>query len=241
MESASQRGTFILKSFTIGLLFAAGLVVSHADHGEDYYAICDIKPLGFSGMNISGTIMLHESGSKNQTTVVGHLYGFENITNTKRGFHVHEIGSIDGNCSAAKLHYNPFNVSHGGPNDNIMSRHVGDLGNIIVNNMNLESMFNITDSIISLHGNNSIVNRSLVVHAGEDDLGTGTFDDSKTTGHSGGRIGCCVITLVQPMTTAPPSNSTTSTMSSATSMETFFTGFTFICLAGLQLLIKSMQ
>jgi len=41
-------------------------------------------------------------------------------------------------------------------------RHVGDLGNIIVDS-NLTSFINITDSVISLQGTYSIVNRSLVV------------------------------------------------------------------------------
>jgi Cu-Zn family superoxide dismutase len=32
----------------------------------------------------------------------------------------------------------------------------------------------------------------LIVHADEDDLGKGDFPDSKTTGHSGKRIGCAI-------------------------------------------------
>ena len=32
------------------------------------------------------------------------------------------------------------------------------------------------------------------IHEGEDDLGRGGFSDSKTTGHAGARLGCCVIT-----------------------------------------------
>jgi hypothetical protein len=29
----------------------------------------------------------------------------------------------------------------------------------------------------------------------QDDLGLGNYSDSKTTGHAGRRLGCCVITL----------------------------------------------
>lgn len=34
---------------------------------------------------------------------------------------------------------------------------------------------------------------ALQVHADEDDLGKGGFEDSKTTGHAGGRLACGVI------------------------------------------------
>ena len=44
------------------------------------------------------------------------------------GFHIHETGSTDQGCAAAGAHYNPMQMSHGGPND--MIRHIGDLGNI---------------------------------------------------------------------------------------------------------------
>lgn len=50
-----------------------------------------------------------------------------------------------------------------------------------------------TDSLISLFGDNSIVGRSVVVHEGTDDYGKGGHDDSKTTGHAGGRAACGVV------------------------------------------------
>ncbi len=40
-----------------------------------------------------------------------------------------------------------------------------------------------------------MVGRAIVVHADEDDLGRGGFEDSKTTGHAGSRISCGVIGL----------------------------------------------
>ena len=36
------------------------------------------------------------------------------------------------------------------------------------------------------------------VHAGEDDLGRGGHEDSKTTGHAGGRLSCGVIGIAKP-------------------------------------------
>ena len=41
------------------------------------------------------------------------------------------------------------------------------------------------DSVASLHGQFSVVNRAIVVHAGEDDLGRGGNDESLKTGNAG--------------------------------------------------------
>ena len=43
-----------------------------------------------------------------------------------------------------------------------------------------------------------IIALSKQVHQDPDDLGQGTYTDSKTTGHAGNRIGCCVIKGTPP-------------------------------------------
>ena len=40
-----------------------------------------------------------------------------------------------------------------------------------------------------------ILGRSIIIHEDKDDLGLGTFEDSKTTGHAGNRIVCGIIGL----------------------------------------------
>lgn len=51
----------------------------------------------------------------------------------------------------------------------------------------------ITDKAISLSGDLSILGRTVVIHADQDDLGRGGHELSKTTGNAGGRLACGVI------------------------------------------------
>jgi Cu-Zn family superoxide dismutase len=102
------------------------------------------------------------------------------------GFHIHKSGDLRGEgCQGACEHYNkgpPTN--HGGPTSKV--RHTGDLGNIssapFKKRYYLENV-----SLADLYG------RSIIVHEDRDDLGKGTHEDSKTTGHSGKRIACAII------------------------------------------------
>ncbi|XP_043208573.1 superoxide dismutase [Cu-Zn]-like, partial [Amphibalanus amphitrite] len=82
---------------------------------------------------------------------------------------------------------------HGSPSSD--DRHVGDLGNIEAD-ANQVANVNIRDSRIRFAGDGNILGRSLVIHSGEDDLGLGGQSDSKTTGHAGARLACCIIGAV---------------------------------------------
>lgn len=71
---------------------------------------------------------------------------------------------------------------------------MGDLGNVLADeNGIVRDTF--TDHLISLMGQNSIIGRAVVTHAGVDDYGMGGDLESTKTGNAGGRIGCGVIGL----------------------------------------------
>ncbi|KOB68704.1 Superoxide dismutase [Cu-Zn] [Operophtera brumata] len=112
----------------------------------------------------------------------------------KHGLHIHEFGDNTNGCTSAGPHFNPQNFDHGSPDADI--RHLGDLGNIESSGAP-ETRVCVEDSQISLVGPNSIVGRTLVVHADPDDLGMGGHELSKTTGNAGARIACGVIGLAK--------------------------------------------
>lgn len=85
---------------------------------------------------------------------------------------------------------NPHNKEHGAPEDE--NRHVGDLGNFDTDGQGNASGSK-EDKFIKLIGPESVVGRTLVVHAGTDDLGRGGHAESKKTGNAGGRPACGVI------------------------------------------------
>ncbi|KAJ7543898.1 hypothetical protein O6H91_09G057600 [Diphasiastrum complanatum] len=106
------------------------------------------------------------------------------------GFHVHAFGDTTNGCMSTGPHFNPYNMEHGGPKDEI--RHAGDLGNLRANSDGIAEVA-IQDNQIPLSGSNSILGRAVVVHTDPDDLGKGGHELSKSTGNAGGRIACGVI------------------------------------------------
>jgi Cu-Zn family superoxide dismutase len=115
---------------------------------------------------------------------------FSKLPKGKHGFHIHKAGDLRGEgCKGLCEHYDVGINQHGDGPHSKRERHTGDLGNIELKDGQKEfrrSYYVPHTSVRELWG------RSIIVHEGEDDLGLGTFDDSKITGHSGGRIGCAI-------------------------------------------------
>lgn len=135
--------------------------------------------------SLAGTIQIHPMG--NGVHFMGKV---SKLSPGKHGFHVHKEGALGNQCKDAGGHYNPDNMVHGSLSSE--NRHVGDLENIVAGADQ--------SAKVNKHVNNvklaDLINRSIVVHSGEDDLGKGGADDSLTTGNAGGRLDCCIITMV---------------------------------------------
>lgn len=143
--------------------------------------------------DVKGTIRFSQAAESDPVTIEYEITG--NTPSAERGFHIHSFGDVTSGCVSAGPHLNPFGVSHGSRDGDKASRHVGDLGNIPTDASGT-AKGSFTDSLISLFGANSIIGRSVVVHAGQDDLGKGVgaaAEESKKTGNAGGRNACGVI------------------------------------------------
>jgi len=141
--------------------------------------------------SVKGTIKISQEADGKPCTLSGTVTG---LSEGKHGFHIHQFGDYSSGCTSTGGHFNPAGKNHGGPADD--ERHAGDLGNIVAGADGTAEV-KITDAQVSLTGVNSVVGRAIVVHAGEDDLGKGGFEDSLKTGHAGGRLACGVIGITK--------------------------------------------
>jgi Cu-Zn family superoxide dismutase len=113
---------------------------------------------------------------------------FTKLPPGKHGFHIHKAGDLrDPSCNGLCQHYDVGNHTHGGAPGTRKSRHTGDLGNIQLKGKMFKKTYCIPDTSVK-----DLWGRSIIVHEDEDDCGKGVFEDSKTTGHSGKRIGCAI-------------------------------------------------
>jgi len=151
-------------------------------------AVCVIK----GDANVCGVIRFEQESEDKPVKICGEIKG---LAPGQHGFHVHEWGDNTNGCTSTGAHYNPFGKTHGGPKDE--NRHVGDLGNVTAGADGV-AKFEVTDNLIKLIGNNSVVGRTMVVHEKTDDLGKGGDDESLKTGNAGARVGCGVIGLAAP-------------------------------------------
>uniref|UniRef100_A0A1I7W3H4 Superoxide dismutase [Cu-Zn] n=2 Tax=Loa loa TaxID=7209 RepID=A0A1I7W3H4_LOALO len=132
-----------------------------------------------------------EIDNKDLPTIInGEIKG---LTPGLHGFHVHEYGDTTNGCISAGAHFNPCNKTHGGPTDEV--KHIGDLGNIEAGYDGIARV-NITTKHAKLLGPLSIIGRSIIVHADQDDFGRGVgnaMQESLKTGNAGKRVACGII------------------------------------------------
>ncbi|EME45055.1 hypothetical protein DOTSEDRAFT_23143 [Dothistroma septosporum NZE10] len=138
--------------------------------------------------NVKGQVTFEQESESGPTKISYDITG--NDADAERGMHVHAFGDNTNGCTSAGPHFNPHGKEHGAPEDS--ERHVGDLGNFKTDGQG-NGKGTIEDKHIKLIGPHSILGRTIVVHAGTDDLGKGGHAESKKTGNAGGRPACGVI------------------------------------------------
>jgi Cu-Zn family superoxide dismutase len=142
-------------------------------------AIAVLHPTG--GNKVSGTVTFTEvaDGVQVHAEITG-------LTPGKHGLHIHELGdcsAADG--SSAGAHFNPTKQPHAGPD--VDARHVGDMGNVEADASGAAKVEYLDHHISLANDEQSIIGRSVVVHAKADDL------KSQPAGDSGARVACGVI------------------------------------------------
>jgi len=135
----------------------------------------------FNQANIQGTTVATLEKGKTRLRAT-----FTKLPEGKHGFHIHKAGDLRGEgCLGACEHFHVGpSQDHGSKPGTKGPRHTGDLGNI--------DGCGTYSYLIPDIKPEDLLGRALIVHEDEDDLGRGDYPDSKTTGHSGKRIGCVI-------------------------------------------------
>jgi len=151
-----------------------------------------------AGEKVKGIVNLSQGSPTCPVEIKGEISG---LAEGLHGFHIHEFGDNTNGCTSAGAHFNPNGTEHGAPTDCETHRHAGDLGNVKADCSGVAKV-DLSDTGITLHGDKSILGRSVVVHADEDDLGKGC-GESKVTGNAGPRLACGIVGFAQLPKPAP--------------------------------------
>lgn len=152
-------------------------------------AVALIRPAGSAATQpsmpkVTGTAKFTQNADSSVTMVVD-LKGLP--PNSTHGIHIHEKGDLTApDLTSAGPHYDPaMTKQHGGPASSD-KHHAGDAGNLKADDKG-DAHLEVTLKGVSISGENSLIGRSVIVHAGEDDL------HSNPAGNSGARIAGGVI------------------------------------------------
>ncbi|GMU21092.1 MAG: hypothetical protein AMXMBFR13_11860 [Phycisphaerae bacterium] len=156
-----------------------------AGFGDLYKAVAVMHAAGDQQITGTVTFMEEQAGVR----IAADIRGLE--PNSVHAFHIHEFGDCTaGDFSSAGGHYNPWDATHGGPDTSKEKHHAGDLGNIEANAEGV-ALKELVMQHITIAGQNPILGRAVILHAGQDDL------KSDPAGNAGGRIACGVIGIAQ--------------------------------------------
>ena len=179
--------------FSFDTLFAqASLRIDPKIDKENYKAVLvkaePLAKLSFeakSGSKVNGSMVFIKKS-----------YGFdvlavvENLSPGLHGFHIHEYGNCSGkDAKSAGGHFNPGKTKHGHIEKG--ESHPGDFGNIFAGSDGRATFYlPYFKEEVGLKDINSIIGKSVVIHADPDDL------SSQPSGNAGKRVACGIISKV---------------------------------------------
>lgn len=193
---------------------ASALAACSSDNGNDNVllpgrsdtAAAAASVRGFGDSALRGAVRFRQEGDSVRVTAA--IAGLQ--PGKVYAIHVHQFG----NCSSPEAPGEHFALSgerHGDPFDSLPAHHRGDLPNLQVGAAGIGQMDFMTAAFsLDSADSNSIVGRSVVVHADPDDY------VSQPDGNSDGRIACGVIALGNGNDTAGTGADTTRTGTGAT-------------------------
>lgn len=142
--------------------------------------------------SIEGYVLFEQQNIHTPVQVTFRLQGFRRVGQI-HAIHIHEYGDLRQGCHSLGGHWNPHHFPHGSYEYDKVSHHAGDL----INNLKVQPkhrfFYSYDDPLITLFGSQSILGRSVVIHANRDDLGQSTHPESKVNGNAGPRIACAII------------------------------------------------
>jgi Cu-Zn family superoxide dismutase len=153
-------------------------------------ATTTLKPT--QGNQAAGSVTFTQQGDR--VRVVARVSG---LTPGLHGFHVHEKGDCSApDAMSAGGHFNPHGKPHGDRQGS--ERHAGDLGNLSADSDgNARLDIAVEGLSVAPGAPDSVVGKSVVVHANPDDL------KSQPAGNSGPRVACGVVLSAAAGTAAP--------------------------------------
>jgi len=192
-KSKNRSKLTLSKSALVCFLLKSTLLLSLISPSFTRRARCFMIPDPSLNSGVSGEVNFNQESETSPVTIEAKIYG---ASQGKHGFHIHEKNSIQDGCAATGMHFNPTSSQHG--NIEGLIRHAGDMGNLLSEDG--RNIISKTQSRnMTLFGDESIIGRTCVIHALEDDLGSKDDAASKVNGNSGQRLACGIVQTHDPI------------------------------------------
>lgn len=182
--------------YLFSLAFSPLLLDGQGPVDTHRHAICILYP---HDSTVRGLVSFTQGSAEQPVSIACSVKGLN--PNGKHGLHIHEFGDLTHGVESIGPHFNPRRKKHGSPFSE--ERHAGDLGNLQADPFGSAYMC-FTDKQLSLFGINSVLGRSIVVRAKEDDLGRSDHPESSANGNSGAPLASGVIGWSKEFKTVPP-------------------------------------